>query len=92
MIEYIHNRHLIHRDLKPENFLIGLEGESNKLYCIDFGLSKKFRSSRTLKQYEYKKKNKFTGTLRYASLNALKGYGIYSFYNFLLKSNLEEMI
>ena len=44
------------------------------LYLIDFGLAKKFRSSRTLKQYPLTKRKSLTGTARYASINALQGY------------------
>ena len=44
------------------------------LYLLDFGLSKKYRSSRTLQHYPMVKKKKLTGTARYASINALKGY------------------
>jgi hypothetical protein len=41
---------------------------------IDFGLAKKYRSTRTLKQYPLTKKKRLTGTARYASINALEGY------------------
>ena len=64
----------IHRDIKPENFVMGLNHNSNKVYLIDFGLAKKYRSIKTLIQYPLTMKKKFTGTARYASINALKGY------------------
>ena len=67
--------HLIHRDIKPDNFVMGLDDNKKQLYLIDYGLSKKFRSTTTLKQPKFINKNKFTGTLRYCSLNALNGYG-----------------
>lgn len=39
-MELIHKHGLIHTDLKPENLTIGLY--DNKLYLIDFGLSRKY--------------------------------------------------
>ena len=39
IIEKIHNIGIIHRDIKPENFLLNRIGE-NRVYLIDFGLSK----------------------------------------------------
>ena len=71
-IEYVHSKNLIHRDIKPENFLIG-EPDKYMIYIIDFGLSKKYRSSRTNKHIQFKLTKKFTGTARYASINAVRG-------------------
>ena len=53
---------------------MGSEELNENLYLIDFGLAKKYRSSRTLKQYPMSKKKKLTGTARYASIHALEGY------------------
>lgn len=72
-LEYIHNKHIIHRDIKPENFVFGKGENENILYIIDFGLAKKFRSSKTLQQFPFKSGKKLTGTARYASINALSG-------------------
>jgi hypothetical protein len=44
------------------------------IYLIDFGLSKKYRSERTLKHIQFALTKKLTGTARYASINALKGF------------------
>ena len=74
ILENIHEKHILHRDIKPENFVMGLNQNSKIVYLIDFGLAKKYRSMSTLIQYPLTMKKKFTGTARYASINALKGY------------------
>ena len=73
ILKYIHDRNFIHRDIKPDNFAIGYSNPS-KLYLLDFGLAKKYRSSKTLEQKPMQKNKNLTGTARYASINALKGY------------------
>ena len=72
-LEFIHNKNIIHRDIKPDNFVIGLDNKSHIIYILDFGLSKKYRSSRTHQHIKFTINKKLTGTARYASINALKG-------------------
>jgi serine/threonine protein kinase len=64
-----HGRHLIHRDVKPANFAMGIGAERNLVYCIDFGLTKRFRDPRTLKHISWREGKSIIGTPRYASLN-----------------------
>ena len=71
-LEWIHSKNIIYRDVKPENFLIGIN-DPNVIYVIDFGLCKKYRSSKTGKHILPRLTGKFNGNFKYASLNVLKG-------------------
>lgn len=68
IIKHVHTCGYIHRDIKPDNFAIG-DTESSKLYCIDFGLAKKY-IKRNGKHIDFCDKKKFCGTARYASIAA----------------------
>ena len=73
VLHFIHDKNFIHRDVKPDNCVMGSAELNENLYLIDFGLAKKYRSSKTLKQYPMTRKKKLTGTARYASIHALEG-------------------
>ncbi|CAD8198764.1 unnamed protein product [Paramecium pentaurelia] len=67
ILEQIHKQNIIHRDIKPENILS--KNESDKIYLIDFGISKNTDSN-----FIHKKKLlPFIGTSRYASISAHQG-------------------
>ena len=68
-VELMHLRHLIHRDINPTNFVTGRRGNGNLIYCIDFGHSKRYRNSRTLKHTSQREGCSFVGAPRYASIN-----------------------
>ena len=71
-LKFIHSKDIIYRDVKPENFMIGIK-DPNVIYIVDFGLCKKYRSSKTGKHLLPKDTKKFQGTLKYASSNVVKG-------------------
>ena len=71
-IQFIHSKFIIHRDIKPENCLLDPENQKF-IFCIDFGLSRKYRSSRTGKHIKFSIPKKIYGSLRYCSINATKG-------------------
>ena len=73
IFEIIHNCNIIHRDIKPANVAIGFEEKSKFIYLLDFGLSKKYRSSKTKKHFPFVQGNKLIGNARYSSINALDG-------------------
>ncbi|OHT03147.1 Casein kinase I isoform delta-A [Tritrichomonas foetus] len=70
-IEYIHKCEYIYRDIKPENFMVG---ENSVIYAIDYGFFKSYIQLRSNQHIPFSKNRAFTGTPRYASINALKGY------------------
>ena len=73
-LEFIHKKFILHRDIKPDNFTIGRGKQSHIVYLIDFGLSKKFRSSKENHEHiKFNENKRLIGTARYASINALKG-------------------
>ena len=74
ILEHLHNKHIIHRDLKPDNFVVGLDNLSHNIFLLDFGLSKKYRSSKTLKQIPFNNIEKMIGTVRYNSIKANEGF------------------
>jgi serine/threonine protein kinase len=73
IFKFIHDKNIIHRDVKPDNISVGYD-DPCQIYFLDFGLAKKYRSSRTHIHNPMTKHPKLTGTARYASINALSGW------------------
>lgn len=68
-VDTLHLRHLIHRDIKPANFVIGIGDQGANVYCVDFGLSKRYRHPKSLQHIPHRDGRSLTGTPRYASIN-----------------------
>ena len=71
-LEWIHSKNLIYRDIKPENFLVGIN-DPNVIYVIDFGLCKKYRSSKTGRHILPKVGRKFNGNFKFSSSYTIRG-------------------
>uniref|UniRef100_A0A1A9W4P3 non-specific serine/threonine protein kinase n=1 Tax=Glossina brevipalpis TaxID=37001 RepID=A0A1A9W4P3_9MUSC len=72
-LEFIHSNCIIHRDIKPANFLMGTGPHSWKVFLIDFGLAKRYLNPHSRVHIPYRQDKYFTGTPRYASINAHRG-------------------
>lgn len=69
-MEFVHLRCIIHRDIKPDNFLMGLGRHRTQVFMIDFGLAKKYYSSRKNTHISYTENHDLVGTARYSSIRA----------------------
>ena len=67
LVEIVHEYHLLHRDIKPENFLFDLV-DYDKIYLIDFGLSKSYTNANNIHLAEDVITN-CIGTQDFVSLN-----------------------
>ncbi len=67
LIEQFHKRGFIHRDIKPGNFIFNNSKPFDKLYIMDFGLSKQYVVNG--EHIEAKFDRSLIGTARYCSLN-----------------------
>jgi serine/threonine protein kinase len=74
-LEVVHARHIIHRDIKPDNFIMGYGETCNRVFVVDFGMSKYYCNPKTRKHNKMITGKPFLGTARYASISAHLGLG-----------------
>ena len=70
-IHHFHNFNYIHRDIKPQNFVIGKNENEKLIYLVDFGLAKRYKEEYTNFHIPLRQGIKLTGTIRFASCNAM---------------------
>ena len=73
-IKVVHNNYHIHRDIKPDNFVMGINDYQKKVFLIDFGLSKKYKSQSKGTHIPFRTDKNITGTARYCSINTHNGF------------------
>jgi casein kinase 1 alpha len=71
LIKDIHKAGFIHRDIKPNNFMIGTSEHPDKLFILDFGLSKKLFNKKS--HIIFRTNRSLVGTARYAGINVHMG-------------------
>lgn len=72
-VEQLHAKKIIHRDIKPENFVMGRGPDFNRVYVIDFGLSRSFIIPGTDEHIPFVQTKRMMGTARYCSINSHLG-------------------
>ena len=72
-LNYIHSKYVIHCDIKPQNFMVGNSNPSI-IYICDFGISQKYRSSKTGKHVEFLKHERVYVSLKFSSINSILGF------------------
>lgn len=66
-IQTLHEKCLLHRDIKPSNFVFGNGNDTNKLFLVDFGFSKRYDYNG--KHIEEKNIRYIIGSPNFVSLN-----------------------
>lgn len=73
IIQKFHSYGYVHCDIKPSNFLLQ-ENQHYHMVLIDFGLSEKHIDPVTNQPFPFKDHLNFSGTRKYASIGAHKGF------------------
>ena len=71
--EHIHAKKYMHLDIKPTNLMMGLGRNSNRLFCIDFNISRSYSDKKTRKHIAYSTDEPFAGNYCFASPNIHRG-------------------
>jgi serine/threonine protein kinase len=75
-LEFLHYKNFVHRDVQPGNFLVGLGKKLQQIYTIDYAFATPYQDP-MLNRHRPDSPlppDSFCGTLRFASLNVLRGH------------------
>jgi hypothetical protein len=69
LISLIITQYLLYNTNHQANFVIGTGDQAANIFCVDFGLSKRYRHPKNLHHIPHRDGRSLTGTPRYASIN-----------------------
>lgn len=78
ILQRVHLKNIVHGDVKPNNLALTVSTPGiGMIYLIDFGLAQEIR--KPVEHGGTRKRKVFEGNPYFASVNALRGYGVFLF-------------